>query len=484
MVKRQQIKRMQSLRDKGQSYRVIAERVGCSASTVRRYVKSNNQPAPFTVESGRQQTVDSARLLTFDRNTYWANLERRQKLTLFDSIYHSQELAQGAVNIITRFANSRMLPLVDNPQVVQRMLEIWREIDGHTVNAQLIRQSLISGFACGEWVSEDFTKMDRVVIPPSIEIRKIPNRQGQIQAYVQLPGFMIGRPTSIDGRRQIPPAKMIDVIRDPLTTFDYYGESLFSSALDQFESLAQIMDAEVRVMLRAGRPRFHFAINAEGLTPEQFQDRIDKTKAAFANLGDLDSADLYTAAGVEIKIIGAEAFGKRFSDEIKLIISNILAAIGIPPALLHVSIQSSAGAESYARQSIIAMQTLIDEIQRSIASAWNKSFWQMVQKMERLPVTPVMGFEKPRLLEQSIEETARDLRFNNDLREVTFGIRPIEWLVQRVGATSVDDINALKQQVVKARQEVSNSPAKKGDENKADSNTKITDERATKNVSL
>ena len=95
-----------------------------------------------------------------------------------------------------------------------------------------------------------------------------------------------------------------------------------------------------------------------------------------------------------------------------------------------------------------------------------------------------MGFEKPRLLEQSIEETARDLRFNNDLREVVFGIRPMEWLVQRVGASNVDDIQALKAQVEKARAVITNSPSSKGDENKADSNTKITDERATSNVSL
>ena len=448
-------------------------------------LKSNNQPpAPYTVASGRQQTVDTRRLLTFDRNTYWQELNKWEKLTLFDSIYHTQELARGGVDIITRFANSRMLPLVDHPQIAKRMTEIWREIDGHIVNSQLIRQSLVSGFSCGEWVSEDLTKMNRVVVPPSLEIRKIPDRQGQIQSFVQLPGFMIGRPVSIDGRRQIPPAKMIDYIRDPLTTFDYYGEALFSSALDQFESLAQIMDAQIKVYMRMGKPRFSVGINAEGLTPEQFQDRIEQVKTAFASLGDLDSADLYMPAGTEVKIIGAESFGQRFADETRLVISNILAALGIPPALLHVTIQSSAGAESYARQSIIAMQTMIDEIQRSIANAWNKTFWTMVQKIERMPITPVMGFEKPRLLEQSIEETARDLRFQNDLREVVFGIRPMEWLVQRVGATTTDDIAALRQQVARAREGLSAPSPNKGDENKADSNTKITDERATKNVSL
>ena len=71
-------------------------------------------PDPFEVSTGRQITVDTARLLTLDRNTYWARLDRWQKLTLFDSIYHSQELATGAVNIITRFVNSRMIPKTDN----------------------------------------------------------------------------------------------------------------------------------------------------------------------------------------------------------------------------------------------------------------------------------------------------------------------------------------------------------------------------------
>lgn len=450
-----------------------------------RIFKNNDPvPTPFTVGTGRQQTIDSRRLLQFDRLTYWAQLNQWQKLTLFDSIYHSQELAQGAVNIITRFANSRMIPQVDNPDVARRMTEIWKEIDGHTVNAMMIRQSLIYGFTVGEWVSNDLTKMDRVVVPPSIEIRKIPDRQGQIQSYVQLPGFVVGLPQSIDGRRQIPPVKIIDVVRDPLNTFDYYGSSLFESALDQFESLCQILDAQIRVYMRLGRPRFQVTINAEGLTPEQFQDRLDKTQSTFANLGDLNATDLYMPAGTDIKIIGAESFGQRFADETKLVISNILAAVGIPPALLHVTIQSSAGAESYARQSIISMQTMLDEIQRSIASAWNKSFWPVVAMLEGMPETPVMGFEKPRLLEQSIEETARDLRFNNDLREVVYGIRPLEWLVQRVGATNADDIQALKQQVENAREGITQESTPMGDENKSDSNTKVTDERATKNVSI
>lgn len=439
----------------------------------------------FEVSSGRQQTIDTRRILTFDRNTYWARLDRWQRLTLFDTIYHSQELATGAVNVLTRFANSRMVPQVDDPAVASRMREIWNEIDGHNVNAQLIRQSLVFGFACGEWVSDDMQTMNRVVVPPSIEMRKIPDRQGQIQTYVQLPGFGVGRPVSLDGRRQIPAAKIIDVVRDPANSFDYYGRSLFETAVDQYEALCQIMDAQIKVYMRLGRPRFHVTINAEGLTPEQFQDRVNKTKATFATLGDLNSADIYTPAGVDIKIIGAESFGQRFADETRLVVSNILAAVGIPPALLHVQIQASAGAESYARQSIIAMQTMIDEIQRSVATAWNKRFWQIVQRIEGMPVAPVMGFERPRLLEQSIEETARDLRWKNDFREVVAGIRPLEWLVQRVGATGADDIAALREMVENARASgMPQDDQSKPPEAKSDSQTKVTDERATKNKEL
>lgn len=438
----------------------------------------------YAVASGRQQTIDTRRLLTFDRRTYWAELNRWQKLTLFDSIYHTQELAQGAVNIITRFANSRMLPLVDNPSVARKMAEIWQEIDGHSVNAMIVRQSLIYGFACGEWVSEDLARMTRVVVPPSIEMRKLPDRLGQITGYIQLPGWTIARPATLDGRQTIPPEKIIDVVRDPANSFDYYGASLFESALDQFESLCQILDAQIRVYMRLGRPRFAVTINAEGLTPEQFQERIDKTQSVFANLGDLDATDLYMPAGTEVKIIGAESFGQRFSDETKLVISNILAAVGIPPALLHVTIQNSAGAESYARQSIIAMQTMIDEIQRSIAAAWNKSFWPMVQRIEGMPTTPMMGFEKPRLLEQTIEEQAREARRNNDIEEVVMGIRPMEWLAQRMGVSEIDDLEALKEYVAKLREMADKQSPLKNPSNEASSNTKITDQRATGNTSI
>jgi hypothetical protein len=437
---------------------------------------------PFAIASGRQLTVDTQRLFDLDRNTYWAKLSRWQKLTIFDAIYHSQELAVGAVNVIKRFVNSRPIPITDNPEIAKRMKEVWEEIDGHVVNGMVLTQRLVFGWGTAEWVSDDLTKMDRVVVLPSIEIRKTPDRQGNIIQYIQLPGWTYG--STIDGRRAIPPAKIIDAVRDPHHSFDYYGVSVFESAVDQFESLCKILDAQIRVYMRLGRPRFHVTINAEGLTPEQLQDRIDQTKQVFSKLGDLDSSDIYTPTGVEVKIIGAESFGQRFADETRLVVSNILAAVGIPPALLHVTIQSSAGAESYARQSVIAMQTMIDEEQRSLAAAWNKSFWPMVAAMEGWPEVPKMAFEKPRLLEQLQEEQARALRWENDEKEVVAGIRDEQWMVQRCGANDPADETKLKAYFDAKRKQLSQPDAKTPEGIKADSTTKVTDERATNNTSL
>jgi hypothetical protein len=288
------------------------------------------------------------------------------------------------------------------------------------------------------------------------------------------------RNRTVDGRTEIPALKVIDLTRDQLNSFHYYGSSLFESALDQFDSLCKILDAQIRVYLRLGRPRFQVSINAAGLTPEQFEDRLDKPKKAFAHLGDMDAADIYMPAGSEVKIIGAESFGQRFADESRMVISQILSAVGLPPALLNVVIQSSVGTESYVRQSIIALMSQIDEIQRSLAHSWNSSFWKIVQRMERMPEAPIMGFEKPRLLEQQIEEQARDLRWKNDLREVVHGLRPIEWLALRCGVSEADDLQALQEQIDNARsmsepQELSTEtmPTTKGTDERASGNTNI-----------
>jgi len=442
------------------------------------------KPEPFAIATGRQLTGDSSRLLVFDRKTQWAKLDRWQKLTLFESIYRTQEIGTGAVNLLTRFTNTRMVPKNDDPRIARRMTEIWDEIDGPTVNSMMIRQALVFGFSVAEWVSDDLTRMDRVVVPPSLEVRKIPDRQGNILEYVQLPGFSPFLPRSVDGRNPIPASKIIDLTRDPLNSFHYYGSSLFESALDQFESLCQILDAQIRVYLRLGRPRFQVSVNAEGLTGEQLEDRIQQTKTAFAGLGDLDATDIYMPAGTEISIIGAESFGQRFADESRMVISQILSAVGLPPALLNVVIQSSVGTESYVRQSIIALMSQIDEMQRALAHAWNRSFWRVVQRMERMPEAPVMSFERPRLLEQSIEEQARDLRFQNDVREVVHGIRPVEWLAQRCGATDADDIEVLRKQIENARSMSEPQPLSTPDSATADSNTKVTDARASNNQEL
>jgi len=187
-------------------------------------------------------------------------------------------------------------------------------------------------------------------------------------------------------------------------------------------------------------------------------------------------------SGVDIRIIGSESFGQRFADETRLVIQNILAAVGIPPALLHVVTQASGGAESWVRQSVISLQSMLDNIQEATATAWNQSFWKIVQRLEGMPVTPVMSFEKPRLLEQLQEEKGREARFNNDLKEVVFGIRDEEWLSQRCGATQTADPEALQEAIERARENPNDMQEISNEETNSNSQTKSTDERATNNT--
>ena len=96
----------------------------------------------------------------------------------------------------------------------------------------------------------------------------------------------------------------------------------------------------------------------------------------------------------------------------------------------------------------------------------------------------MMGFEKPRLLEQTIEEQAREARRNNDIEEVVMGIRPMEWLAQRIGVSEIDDLEALKEYVRRLRAIADQTATPKNPSNDADSNTKVTDQRATGNTSI
>lgn len=434
----------------------------------------------FATTSGKQRVVDTKRLW-LNENRFYAGLRQEEKLTVFRAIYHSIPLAAGAVNVITKMVNSRMLPKSGNPDVDQRMREVWREIAGHRANGMLVRQSLIYGYALAEWSSETMQSMDKVTVPPSYEIRKIPNKQGDVEQYLQLPGFQLGQTTSVDGRLAIPSAKVVDLVRDPTDTFDYYGSSLFESAIDQLESLCQILKAQISVYMRLGRPRFLISVPSDGLSPEQFLDRLDKAKAAFSQVE--GGADAYMPEGVDIKIIGAESFGQRFADETRLVVSQILACVGIPPAILNVVIQGSGGAESYLRQSVISMQTLLNNIQESAASAWNQSFWPIVQRMENLPALPVCSFERPRLLEQEQEEHARELKHNNDWREAVKGVRSAKWFVQQCGADEADDIAALEDQIDKARQTGEFPEETSNPDTQKNISTKLTDQQATQNTS-
>lgn len=435
------------------------------------------QPDPFAVKSGGQRLVDPQLILNAER--FYVGLRHEDRIGLYYSVYKSMPLAVGAVNVLTRMTNKAIVPRSGNPAVDARMRQIWQEINGFRVNDQLIRQSLIYGYSVGEWVSNDMQRIEKVHVPESPYIRFVADRQANITFVRQLQGTVFA-PT--DERSRIPSAKFIILQRDPTSSTDYYGSSLFEAATEQLESLCQILKAQISVYMRLGRPKFVVTIPAEGLTPEQFQDRLTKAQNHFEQLSQRDATDLYMPSGVEVKIIGAESFGQRFADETRLVIQNILAAVGIPPALLHVVTQASGGAESWVRQSVISLQSMLDNIQEATANAWNQSFWPIVQRIEGMPVAPVMSFEKPRLLEQLQEEKGREARFNNDLKEVVFGIRPAEWLAQRTGATGVDDPAALNEAIERARDNPNSMQDISNEETNSNSNTKTTDERASNNT--
>lgn len=443
---------------------------------IRRLFATTPAPAPaFDLAAGGQRVVDTRLLLNAQR--FYVGLSASDRLDLFRSIYYSMPLAVGAVNVIVKMVNSRARFDSGNPAVDARCREIWQSYGLRERNGQLIRQACIYGYAIGEivWGEQAPLVLDRVVVPPSYEIRVNADERGERTGYIQLPSLQSTLPLE---RRIIPAVKCIPVVRDPTDLQDVYGSSLFEAAISQFESLCQILRAQISVMNRLGRPRFSVEIPTEGLSEEQFRERLNAAKRVFSEIGNTE-ADLFVPQSVAIKVIGGETLGVKVADETRLVVSMILAAVGIPPALLHVTITGSVGTESYARQSILVMQSMLDNIQDSVATAWNTSFWPLIQRLEGFPVTPVMSFEKCRLLEQQLEEQARALRWENDLTEVRYGIRPPEWLAQRCGADEAYDPDLLNEKIAE-EPEAPPTP----DAARAQSTTKGTDERATGNKEL
>ncbi len=426
----------------------------------------------FAVGSGQQQTTDPRMMYRGLQNRFYNALRPEERLPLYTAIYLSNPVARGAVETLVKMTNSKMVPMSGNPDVDRRMVEIWEEINGHDANAMLVRSAHIWGYSAGEQVWNNATlRMEKVVVPQSPEIRFRADPFGQVNGVRQL--ARVSKPAEI-----MPADKFVILRRDPTDTFDLYGSSLYEAAVDQFEAVCQILDAQLKVYMRLGKPRFQVNIPAEGLTTEEFQDRIDKTKTVMSTLS--EGTDIYVPAGVDIKIIGAEGFGQKFESETRLLISTILSNVGIPPALLNVNIQS-AGTESYARQSIICFQTQLGNMQDACAEAWNKSFWRTVQVLEGMPITPKMTFTRPRLLEELQEQKAREAKRVNDWWEVLKG-RDIEWFIQRLGANEEEfDINILRAEVIRAREQGTEDKISNPETN-AGASTKITDEQASSNT--
>lgn len=434
---------------------------------------------PFAVKRGAQRTVDT-RFLLLDRSKFFTGLRPEEKLDLFDSIYQNNPIASGAVNSICKLINTRIIPQSDNPAIDKRMREIWQKLNLHSVNEMLIRQALIFGYSVCEYSWDDNTlEMDRMFVPQTRQVRFQTNRQGDIENIIQFPSRAFGATLSPNLIPPIPAGKFIIVQHDKTDTADFYGNSLFAAAVDQFESICKILRAQIKVFERLGSPRYMVEVENEGLTEEQYNVRLDQVRSVFQNLA--DGEDIFSTPGTKASIIGTESFGQKTEAESRLVISMILARIGLPPPLLSLNIQS-AGAESYARQSIILLQSLLDDLQQTLADAWNNSFWRMIQILEGFPTAPKMSFHRPRLLETLMVEEGRELQFQNDMNEVVAGIRPLEWLVQKCGAKEAADPQALQAMIEQRR----SKPQEDEQQSSGDKleNTKGTDEIASNNKSL
>lgn len=439
----------------------------------------SNGADPFDVASarGNQQIVDPRLMLT--SQVFYAPFRREDRIPLFYSLYYNSPIFQGAVNVICKMCVTEPIFRSGDPDVDALCKDIWRQIGGRQVTDQLMRQGCIYGYAAGEIVTDDeMTTVQRVVVPDSPLIRFVPNKQGVITDVRQLIGTVFSSQANNE-RGAIPAGKFIIYRRDPVSAFDYYGSSLAESCLAMFDNLCAILDAEVAVMLRLGKPRWVVRIPSDGVSPEMFHDRLAKMRAIMEQWGNSKYEDVIVPEGVDISILGADGFGQRYTEEVRSIVSCILAGLGIPPSLLHVTIQGSGGAETWVRQSTIALMSIFDAIQEGICEAWNTTFWTTVAAMYNLPVVPRMSLTRPRLLERIQEATGAEKEFNNALREVIFGIRPPEYLAQIVDAPDIDDPEALQDMIVKARETYSLPKETATDETSQSVSTKDTDENKT-----
>jgi hypothetical protein len=435
------------------------------------------QAPAFAVASGAPQIIDPLMQWTAER--LYAPLRREDRLTLYHTMYYSMPLAHGAVEVLTKLVNTTPVFKSGNAAVDARARQIWAEINGHQVNESLVRQHLIYGYSVGESVYPTMRRVERVTVPESPMMRFKADKSGVITDAVQVAGTIYA-PNIGQQKSKVPASKCIILRRDPVSTFDYYGGSLFESAVDTLIDLSRALHATVSVAMRIGKPRLLVTIPAEGLTPEQFRDRMDKAMQTVAKLNRDETTDIGLPLGCDIKVIGSETF-TPFEKELWSLKEMLCAGFTLPPLLLNILTTSGQGSESVGRQVVIQLQTILSDIQESNAAAWNSSFWPLVAKLEGMPVVPVMEFQFNRLLEQLVEEEGRAAQFAQDALEVAWGIREDEWLAQQCGATGIVDPTAFNQ-MVDALRESAQPPKQEPNSPETNKNgqTKVTDAQASK----
>lgn len=273
---------------------------------------------------------------------------------------------------------------------------------------------------------------------------------------------------------EIPPEKCLIMQRNRMGLNSHYGRSLFQTAVASIDSLSRIFDCQVKIYSRFGSPRYVITVdNTIADSQERYSEMLKTVAAEFAKAGN-NNENVLGPPGTEAKIVGAEGSALRWRDETNLVVSNILAATGVPSSLLNFNVGGTT--ESYSRQQVLIMTALVRNLQREKARAYTRKLMPILSAVYGFPPIKRLRFEPVRLLDEQLEQLARKERRALDWQDCVDGLISPDSFALRQGVPDVFDSNALATRLDQARAQGDDNKGKPAEGNELDQ-TKGTDKR-------
>ena len=396
--------------------------------------KRSSIDAPIAIETGTQRTKLPGYSFLYENPDSFLNL--------YKQLYDNVPVLEAAIDTYITLVNPSWSIVHKDPEVAQMLTKELKAAKFNDSLTQFIESYFLYGFSAQEMVLNDsFDRVIRYVTIPSKDMRIHRDPNAIIDRYFQTgltsrytdgannraasPGIenAYRRDELVNGKSGTPQIELnpntITFASRTATLDNPYGRSLFLSMPWLVKIMVEMQDAYGKIYQKYGSPRFHVKyIPAVQLNQDTLNKRLDTIKSKFETLE--QDADFFTAADVEINIMGAgDSRVIHFGTEMSEIMQGVFAGLKLPAGVLGYNYGST---ETHLSKQMDILSAKIKSYQVNFEQIINERQMPLIANVYGLSEMPELKFGTPAIVDELAEAQKESARINNVGQKISLGL--------------------------------------------------------------